>query len=110
MPLSIVDATDRGSIAALIEIVPYAPSGTWLLARALKRRLRRGTDAYLLRNHGLICCGATMQEALANTDIVERVAARFLRHAIELTGAEAAPSELAVYALAALQHAQWRFS
>jgi len=110
MPLHMVDATDRRSIGALIETVPYAPSGTWLLARALKRRLGRGTNAYLLRNHGLICCGATMQEALVNTDIVERVAAWFLRHAIEQTGAEGARSELAVYALEALQHAQRRCS
>jgi L-fuculose-phosphate aldolase len=103
VPLSVPDAEDRHSMGAVIEMVPYAPSGTWLLIRALKRRLKPGVDAYLLRNHGLICCGATMQEAVANTGIAERVAAQFLRNAIQQTGA---PAELAAYALEALQHAE----
>jgi L-fuculose-phosphate aldolase len=106
LPLNLADAGDRHSLGARIEIVPYAPSGTWLLARALRRRLRPDVNAYLLRNHGLICCGATMQEALANAELAERVAARFLHHAIEQTGAATAAGELAAYALEALQRAR----
>jgi L-fuculose-phosphate aldolase len=103
VPLSISDVGGRHSLGAVIEVVPYAPSGTWLLIRALKRRLKRDVNAYLLRNHGLICCGATMQEAFANAEAAERVAAHFLRNAIKQTGA---PAELAAFALEALQHAE----
>ena len=62
--------------------VRYAPSGTWLLVRALRKRLRREVDAYLLVNHGLICCGQTMAGAEAAAESVELAALRFLRAAI----------------------------
>ena len=104
--LSLVDATDRHSLETLIEVVPYAPSGTWLLVRALKRRLRRGVNAYLLRNHGLICCGATMHGALVTAEAAERMAAGFLRDLIEQEYAAAGADELARYALEALDRGQ----
>jgi L-fuculose-phosphate aldolase len=61
-----------------IERVPYAPSGTWLLVRALRRRLRRDVNAYTLRNHGFICCGATMAAAIGEAEAAEQAAADYL--------------------------------
>lgn len=69
-----------------VAAVSYAPSGTRLLARALRRRLRHNIDAYLLRNHGLVCCGRTMADAIAKAESVECAAADFLRAAIERDG------------------------
>jgi L-fuculose-phosphate aldolase len=80
-------------------VVPYAPSGTWLLARALRRRIAPDLDAYLLRNHGLICCGRTMNGAIAAAESAERAARRFLCGAIE----RAANCELAAQALEILK-------
>jgi len=102
LPLSTVTVAERHAIGARIEIVPYAPSGTWMLVRALKRRLRPDVHAYLLRNHGLICCGSTIEEALARTEVVERVAAGFLRDSIERAGAAGQGNDLLAYALEAL--------
>lgn len=106
LPLSTAAAADRQSLGARIEIVPYAPSGTWMLVRALKRRLRPDVHAYLLRNHGLICCGSSLQEALARTEVVERVAAGFLRDAIERVHTSDHGNDLVPCALEALDRAQ----
>ena len=62
---------------------PYGPSGTWFLARAFGNRLRRDANAYFLRNHGIVCGGATMESAMENVRLLERVSARFLRERIQ---------------------------
>jgi L-fuculose-phosphate aldolase len=73
-------------IGPFMASVPYAPSGTWLLARALRKRIGPDLDAYLLRNHGLICCGRTMGAAIVAAESAERAARRFLCGAIERAG------------------------
>lgn len=62
--------------------VAYAPSGTPLLVRALARRLEPGVHAYLLRNHGVLAVGTTMDQAIERVGLVEQVAARFLEAAL----------------------------
>ena len=100
LPIPIQDETARRLIGDVIDVVPYAPSGTKLLVRALRKRLRYNVNAYTLRNHGLICCGPNLDAALETAELAERSAARFLRDAIERTGAN---SPLAGVALAALE-------
>ena len=56
-------------------------------------------NAYTLRNHGLVCCGATMAEALEAAELAERTAARFLSEAIARNGGD---REIVSFALAAL--------
>jgi L-fuculose-phosphate aldolase len=70
-----------------VPIVPYAPSGTPLLMRAARKRLRSDANAYLLRNHGLICCGRTMEDAISAAGCVEDLARRYLVSAIGSAGA-----------------------
>ena len=82
-----------------VPAVAYAPSGTPLLVRALRKRLRPDSNAYLLRNHGLICCGSTMAAAISVAEQTEDVARRYLRAAIQRAG----DGELAREALEALQ-------
>jgi L-fuculose-phosphate aldolase len=84
--LPIAEEEARSCLGPRVMAVPYAPSGTWLLVRALRKRLRAEVNAYLLRNHGLICCGPTMAGALSNAERVERAAEGFLRTAIERAG------------------------
>jgi L-fuculose-phosphate aldolase len=95
----VLDATARRVLGGSIEPVAYAPSGTALLVRALRRRLRSDVNAYTLRNHGLVCCGATMAEALEAAELAERTAARFLSEAIARNGGD---REIVSFALAAL--------
>lgn len=98
-PIPVEDEAARRVLGEVIQAVPYAPSGTGLLVRALRRKLRREVNAYTLRNHGFVCCGATMAAAIEAVEFAERAAARHLRRALERTGTS---NELAAFGLAAL--------
>jgi len=78
----------QGSLGPRVPVVGYAPSGTGWLAAKLGRALRPDTNAYLMRNHGVLCCGrdadAAVQavddlEALARTQLLQRIAVRTAR-------------------------------
>ncbi|MBV8665735.1 MAG: class II aldolase/adducin family protein [Burkholderiaceae bacterium] len=73
---------DRCALGDKVAIVPYAPSGTGMLVKAFARRLQDDLQAYLLKNHGVICCAPTMSDAIANVSRIERAAAAFLRQRI----------------------------
>jgi L-fuculose-phosphate aldolase len=70
---------DVAALGPALALVGYAPSGTSLLVRALRRRLRPQLHAYLLRNHGVICRAATLAAAIELLGRIERAAAAFLR-------------------------------
>lgn len=74
-----------GSVAAR---VGYAPSGTRWLAWKLRRALRPDVHAYLLRNHGALCCAATPGQAVARAVALESACAGFFARAIGSRGAE----------------------
>jgi len=76
LPLS--EEADIVELGKSVEIVSYAPSGTGMLVRALRKRLRPDVHAYLLRNHGLICGGASLRQATGLVAHIEAAAARFL--------------------------------
>ncbi|MBV8604867.1 MAG: class II aldolase/adducin family protein [Pelomonas sp.] len=71
-------AADMADLGPSVEVVPYAPSGTGLLVRALRRRLRPGCHAYLLRNHGLVCSAASLADAARLLGRIETAAAAWL--------------------------------
>jgi L-fuculose-phosphate aldolase len=98
-PVPVELPEDRQYLGPQLALVPYAPSGTFLLSRAFERRIRPDINAYLLRNHGLVCTGADLPAAAANAARVERICAAFLRAAIETTGSG---SQAARFALANL--------
>ena len=66
-----------------ISVVPYAPSGTETLARAVAAALSgaEGTpacDVLLLRSHGALAVGGSVEEALARLEIAEHLAMTLL--------------------------------
>jgi L-fuculose-phosphate aldolase len=68
----------RDAIHALC-VVPYAPSGTDTLARAIATALRGAErvpacDVLILRNHGALAVGGSVEEALARLEIAEHLA------------------------------------
>jgi L-fuculose-phosphate aldolase len=63
--------------------VGYAPSGTRWLAWKLKKTLRPGINAYLMRNHGVVCCGPTLGETVARAEALELECTAFFRDAIK---------------------------
>jgi L-fuculose-phosphate aldolase len=64
-------------------LVGYAPSGTSWLARKLEKALRPEINAYLMRNHGVVCCGPTLAETVARVEALEAACAHYFQEAIE---------------------------
>jgi len=64
-------------------LVGYAPSGTSWLARKLEKALQPGINAYLMRNHGVVCCGPTLAETVARVEALEAACAHYFQEAIE---------------------------
>jgi L-fuculose-phosphate aldolase len=80
--LDIHDPLHRIMLGKKAAFVGYAPSGTGWLASKLRKALRPEINAYLMRNHGVVCCGPTLGETVARTEALESACASFFRDAI----------------------------
>lgn len=69
-----------------IGLVPYRPSGTGMLVRALGKALEPDIFAYLLASHGVICATATLEDAADAARRIEAAAAHHLQARIERNG------------------------
>jgi L-fuculose-phosphate aldolase len=85
-PLEIRDEAQRAQLGERAAYVGYAPSGTSWLAWRLKQAIRPEIHAYLMRNHGVVCCGATMRQAINRVEALEQVSANFFLDAIHSRG------------------------
>jgi L-fuculose-phosphate aldolase len=65
-----------------VPVAGYAPSGSGLLSALLGRRLRPDVNAYLMRNHGVLCCGRSPGEALQAVEDLEALARTHLEQRI----------------------------
>lgn len=83
--LTVDDTEHRRLLGPEVPLVGYAPSGTSWLSGKLARALRPDVNAYLLRTHGAICCGTSLDatllalvalESLALDQLRTRIAAR----------------------------------
>ncbi len=72
----------RACLGPRVPIVGYMPSGTSLLARLLGRAVRPDCNAYLMRNHGALCCGPDVAHATRAVELLERLACERLRQRI----------------------------
>ncbi|MFC2064238.1 class II aldolase/adducin family protein [Chloroflexota bacterium] len=61
-----------------VEIIPYAPSGTKMLSRMIVKHVRNHNNAYIMANHGALCFGGSIQEALNNVEILEKCSISYL--------------------------------
>jgi L-fuculose-phosphate aldolase len=68
----------RALLGPRVPLVGYAPSGSGWLARRLGAAVRPNLHAYLMRNHGIVCCGADSTQALQVVDALEALAATHL--------------------------------
>ncbi|TGK84806.1 class II aldolase/adducin family protein [Leptospira bourretii] len=83
LDMDIESQEGKKNIGNFVRIVSYAPSGTSFLVKAFRKRIIKETNAYLLRNHGLVCGAMTLEQAIANVKLLEKEAARFLKTRIE---------------------------
>jgi L-fuculose-phosphate aldolase len=73
----------QSMLGAKAALVGYAPSGTSWLARKLEKALRPEINAYLMRNHGVVCCGPTLAETVTRVEALEAACAHYFQEAIE---------------------------
>jgi L-fuculose-phosphate aldolase len=66
-----------------VPMVGYAPSGSRWLSSKLARQLRSDTNAYLMRNHGALCCGTSTSAALQAVENLETVSRMHLTRLID---------------------------
>ncbi|KTB81578.1 class II aldolase/adducin family protein [Pseudomonas syringae] len=60
------------SLGKRIPLVGYAPSGSGWLAGKLEKAIRPDHNAYLMRNHGVLCCGPDIETTLARLEDLEK--------------------------------------
>jgi L-fuculose-phosphate aldolase len=70
------------TLGSHVALVPYRPSGTGMLVKALAKALRPDVFAYLLASHGVICVGADLKAAIDMVRRIEAAAAIYLRERI----------------------------
>jgi L-fuculose-phosphate aldolase len=80
--LEIQDPRQRNILGAKTGFVGYAPSGTTWLASKLRKALRPEINAYLMRNHGVVCCGSTLADTVIKVEALEQACTAFFHQAI----------------------------
>lgn len=73
-------------VGGSVDVAKYALPGTIELANNVVKALA-SKGAALLANHGAVCCGGNLQEALLGSELVERAAQMFI-YANQLGGAK----------------------
>jgi len=66
------------SLGTRVPMVGYAPSGSRWLSTKLARQVRGDVNAYLMRNHGALCCGTSTWAALQAVEDLETLAGAHL--------------------------------
>jgi L-ribulose-5-phosphate 4-epimerase len=61
-----------------VEIIPYAPSGTGMLASKIEKHVQDHNNAYMMQNHGALVFGHDMQRAVHNVEVLEKCAVAYL--------------------------------
>ncbi len=61
-----------------VEIIPYAPSGTGMLARTVAKHVKNHNNAFMMQNHGALVFGHDMERAVHNVEILEKCALAYL--------------------------------
>ncbi|MBR8203366.1 class II aldolase/adducin family protein [Burkholderia vietnamiensis] len=73
----------RDSLGRRVPVAGYAPSGSGWLSAKVGRQLRSDTQAYLMFNHGVLCCGRTTAAAVQTVENLETLARGYLKQLIE---------------------------
>lgn len=61
-----------------VEVIPYAPSGTGLLVKQVRKMMKNHHNAYIMKNHGVLCLGETPERAFHNVLLLEKTAIAYL--------------------------------
>jgi L-ribulose-5-phosphate 4-epimerase len=61
-----------------VEVIPYAPSGTGMLVKQVRKNVQNHHNAYILKNHGVLCLGPTPERTYHNVLLLEKAALSYL--------------------------------
>jgi L-ribulose-5-phosphate 4-epimerase len=61
-----------------VEVIPYAPSGTGMLVKQVRKMVKNNHNAYIMKNHGALCLGPTPERAYHNVLLLEKAALSYL--------------------------------
>jgi L-ribulose-5-phosphate 4-epimerase len=89
LPLPALYAEVALHIGDVVEIVPYALSGTPELIENVTAKLGNNCHGYILQNHGALNLGATLENAWLNVELLEKSAETYI--AALSTGREVTP-------------------
>ncbi|WP_428242832.1 class II aldolase/adducin family protein [Gynuella sp.] len=90
--LTISDAKHRTILGNQVPIAGYAPSGTSWLANNVARLLHEDTHACLMRNHGVICWGKTVEEACQVVTTLEKAAREWFQNTLHTRTSRSNPA------------------
>ncbi|MGD0020877.1 MAG: class II aldolase/adducin family protein [Smithellaceae bacterium] len=62
------------SLGQMVEIIPYALSGSSELANNVAGKLSNNANAYIIQNHGILALGKNLDLAILNAELLEKVA------------------------------------
>lgn len=62
------------ALGQMVEIVPYALSGSRALANNVAKKLSNNANAYVIQNHGILALGKDLDAAILNAELLEKVA------------------------------------
>jgi L-ribulose-5-phosphate 4-epimerase len=62
------------SLGQMVEIVPYALSGSPDLVNNVAGKLSNNANAYVIQNHGILALGKNLDKAIINAELLEKVA------------------------------------
>ena len=65
-------------VGHVVDIIPYALSGSPELAQHVASKLSNGSNGYIIQNHGALCLGATLNKAWLNVQLLEKTAQAYL--------------------------------
>jgi L-ribulose-5-phosphate 4-epimerase len=62
------------SLGQMVEVIPYALSGSADLVNNVEGKLSNNANAYIIQNHGILALGKTLDEAILHAELLEKVA------------------------------------
>jgi ribulose-5-phosphate 4-epimerase/fuculose-1-phosphate aldolase len=61
------------AIGAVVDVIPYALSGTRELHGAVARKLANRCHCYLIQNHGALCVGEDLEKTFTYVELLEKI-------------------------------------
>ena len=78
MPIPALFDEQARFLGRSVQIIPYGPSGTSFLTKRVVKAIRSNDNAYLMKNHGVLCFGHYLERAAHNVEILEKCAHAYL--------------------------------